>query len=73
MNQASLPLIPIMMLVALGASAPAAESEPNRDLNRPNIILCMADDQGWSEVAYNGHPILKTPVLGRDGSHRFPV
>lgn len=29
----------------------------------PNIILCMADDQGWEEVAYNGHPELKTPVL----------
>ncbi len=30
---------------------------------RPNIILCMADDQGWEEVGYNGHPNLKTPVL----------
>ena len=30
---------------------------------RPNIILCMADDQGWEEVGYNGHPDLKTPVL----------
>ena len=23
----------------------------------------MADDQGWEEVAYNGNPVLKTPVL----------
>ncbi len=30
---------------------------------RPNIILCMADDQGWGDVGYNGHKILKTPVL----------
>ncbi len=28
---------------------------------RPNIILCMADDQGWGDMAYNGHPLLKTP------------
>ena len=28
---------------------------------KPNIILCMADDQGWGDVAYNGHPVLKTP------------
>jgi len=28
---------------------------------KPNIILCMADDQGWGDMAYNGHPILKTP------------
>lgn len=29
--------------------------------NRPNIILAMADDQGWGDMAYNGHPVLKTP------------
>ena len=28
---------------------------------RPHIILCMADDQGWGDMAYNGHPVLKTP------------
>jgi arylsulfatase A-like enzyme len=31
--------------------------------DKPNIILCMADDQGWGDVAYNGHKIIKTPVL----------
>jgi len=30
---------------------------------RPNIILCMGDDHGWNETAYNGHPYLRTPVL----------
>ncbi|MCB1021328.1 MAG: sulfatase-like hydrolase/transferase [Acidobacteria bacterium] len=30
---------------------------------RPNIVLIMADDQGWGEAGYNGHPYLKTPVL----------
>jgi arylsulfatase A-like enzyme len=38
---------------ALGAKAPAA--------GKPNIVLCMADDQGWGDMAYNGHPVLKTP------------
>lgn len=35
------------------ASAQAAD--------RPNIVLVMADDQGWGDMAYNGHPVLKTP------------
>ena len=30
---------------------------------RPNVILCMADDMGYGDPAYNGHPIIKTPAL----------
>lgn len=30
---------------------------------RPNIVLMMADDQGWGETGYYGHPQLKTTVL----------
>ena len=33
--------------------------------DRPNIILCMADDQGWEETGYCGHPILQTPTLDK--------
>jgi len=29
----------------------------------PNFIYCITDDQGWGDVGYNGHPILKTPEL----------
>jgi arylsulfatase A-like enzyme len=29
----------------------------------PNIVLVMADDQGWGDMAYNGHPVLKTPCF----------
>ncbi len=27
----------------------------------PNIVLAMADDQGWGDMGYNGHPVIKTP------------
>jgi arylsulfatase A-like enzyme len=30
---------------------------------RPDIVLVMADDMGWGETGYNGHPALKTPEL----------
>jgi arylsulfatase A-like enzyme len=30
---------------------------------RPNIVLLLADDQGYGETGYHGHPHLKTPVL----------
>jgi arylsulfatase A-like enzyme len=33
------------------------------NLERPNIILVMADDMGWGETGYNKNPILKTPNL----------
>ena len=31
--------------------------------DQPNIVLVMADDQGWGQTGYNNHPILKTPHL----------
>ncbi len=31
--------------------------------SQPNIILVMSDDQGWGQVGYYNHPILKTPNL----------
>ena len=30
---------------------------------KPNIILVMADDQGWGQTGYRNHPALKTPNL----------
>jgi arylsulfatase A-like enzyme/peroxiredoxin len=38
----------------------ASEEKVSR---RPNIILCMADDLGWGDTGYSGHPVLKTPHL----------
>ena len=35
----------------------------NIDIESPNIILIMTDDQGWGQTSYYDHPILKTPNL----------
>ena len=52
-----IPCIVIPVLAVCAGTLSAA------DTSRPNIILCMADDQGWGDMAYNGHPKLKTPVF----------
>ena len=35
------------------------------ELLATNVILVMADDQGWGQTGYYNHPILKTPHLDR--------
>jgi arylsulfatase A-like enzyme len=42
-------------------TAPAGPS--NGAAQRPNIVLCMTDDQGWGDVSYNGLKQIRTPVL----------
>ncbi len=39
--------------------------------SQPNIILVMADDQGWGDVGYNGHPFVQTPELDAMASAGF--
>ncbi len=48
-----------LMFVCFFATSFASALEPSR----PNVILVMADDQGWGDTSYNGHPELKTPNL----------
>ncbi len=48
-----------LLTCLIGAYEVSAES----DSSKPNIILMMADDLGWGDTGYNGHPILKTPNL----------
>ena len=48
-----------MCLAAMGSFSAFGKSSSKK----PNIVLCMADDQGWGDVGYNGHPVLKTPKL----------
>ena len=48
----------LVLLFAAALPCMAADSPA-----RPNIVLMMADDQGWGDTGYNGHPELKTPNM----------
>jgi arylsulfatase A-like enzyme len=45
----------LLVLAAASTATTVRAAEP------PNVVLVMADDQGWGDMAYNGHPHLKTP------------
>lgn len=52
-------LIPMLSFVSC-----LANSQP-KPVDRPNIILLMADDLGWGDVGFNGNPFIKTPELDK--------
>ena len=47
----------VPFLLVLTAAVPVAAGD------LPNIVLALADDQGWGEAGYNRHPYLLTPTL----------
>ena len=52
MNCRFLLLLVVLALPSLANSSP-----------KPNFILCMADDLGWGDTGFNGHPRIITPHL----------
>ena len=52
-------LVLLALLSCTTRGVPVEASRPKR----PHIVLVMADDQGWGQTGYYGHPILKTPNL----------
>jgi arylsulfatase A-like enzyme/lysophospholipase L1-like esterase len=64
----------IVAALGLPARPPAAGTSALR----PNVIFILADDQGWGDAGYSGHPYARTPNLDRlaaDGTviHNFYV
>ncbi len=51
----------LALSLILSAGARAADDEAGR----PNMVIVLADDLGWGDVGYNGHPVVQTPALDR--------
>lgn len=52
MHQKKLLVIAVFLTFVIASTANA---------DKPNIILVMADDQGWGDMGYNGHKVIQTP------------
>jgi len=55
-----------LRFVVGGAAAlalPRPLSAKTKGKDKPNIILCMADDMGWGDAGFNGNKVIKTPNL----------
>ena len=51
-----------LKVIGAGACfAIASRSSGASGAKKPNIVLCMADDQGWGDMGYYNHPFVKTP------------
>lgn len=55
----------VLFFYFITVTTQADEQRDSQNSPKPNIILVMADDQGWGQTSYNDHPILKTPNLDR--------
>jgi N-acetylgalactosamine-6-sulfatase len=52
--------VTIVLLATISPVSHAAEAE-----SRPNFVFLLADDLGWGDLGFHGHPYIKTPNLDR--------
>ena len=57
-----------LIAILLSLIAPAAFAA---DAKRPNVVVLLADDQGWGDLSFNGNTNISTPnidSLGKKGA-----
>jgi arylsulfatase A-like enzyme len=55
-------ILRFVFLVVL-VCASCSESKSKKEIQKPNIILIMTDDQGWGDVGFNGNTDIRTPNI----------
>ncbi|WP_411825532.1 arylsulfatase [Luteolibacter sp. AS25] len=51
---------PFSLLLTLAAGISLASGQ-----EKPNIVFVITDDQGYGDLAHNGHPYVKTPAIDK--------
>lgn len=54
-----------MSTAALGAASAGQLPAQRASGSRPNVLLCISDDQSWLHTGAMGDPIIKTPAFDR--------
>lgn len=55
----------LLLLFGLACRSPKSAAS-----QRPNVVIILADDQGWGDLSINGNPVVSTPnidQLAKDG------
>jgi uncharacterized sulfatase len=57
-----------MALGLMGVNLPSGTSCWQKQRSRPNILLCISDDQSWQHASAYGDPVVNTPNFDRIAS-----